>query len=149
MSQKKNPNTTRKSKNTKPQEDLINDDQQLQHKLAALTDLHKGLAILKKRMYQSKQDLLAYFDQYPHLKNEKYTIDDRMIRYQDKKNTGGLTQKVVMKGLTEYLQSKGASHPELEVSQIMSYLLSQRSMKIVPTIDIRSKKIDIEQSDDN
>jgi len=111
-------------------------DPTLQSKIAKIAELHAGLAILRDRMSQSKRDLISYFDRNPHLKTTKYPVGTRMVRYVDKKVNDGLSQKLLIRGLSEYFRQSGESNIEGAVAQAMATILSHRGSKIVPGIDI-------------
>lgn len=109
---------------------------ELNKKLAHMAELHNGLEILKVRMSQSKTDLLSYFDKNPDLKRNKYPVGNRFIRYVDRKDTGGMSQKLVIQGLSEYFKMTGEQDPENKVAEAMATILSQRVSRIVPSITI-------------
>jgi len=104
--------------------------------LAKLAELHSGIDILKDRMTQSKKELIVYLNLNPQLKTPKYVVGDRYIRYVDKKNTDGLSQKLIIAGLADYFKTQGVNDVELETSKALATILSHRKSKIVPTIDI-------------
>lgn len=122
------------------QDNTSNTDEVFQKKLTKLSELQSGLEILKDRMTQSKQDLIEYFNKNPHLKIPKYSVGAHYIRYTDKKNTDGLSQKLIIKGLSEYFKNAQINNVEEEVSKALFTILSQRGAKIVPTIDISKDK---------
>jgi hypothetical protein len=109
---------------------------ELNKKLAHMAELHNGLEILKSRMSQSKTDLLSYFDKNPDLKRNKYPVGNRFIRYVDRKDTGGMSQKLVIQGLSEYFKMTGESNAENKVAEAMATILAQRVSRIVPSITI-------------
>jgi hypothetical protein len=93
-------------------------------------------------MSMTKKDLLDYYSRNPHLKKNKYMIEDYTIHYIDRKSTDVITQKLVMKGLFSYFKSKGYPDPNKEVMTVMTLIKDQRQSKIVPSIDIRNKRGD-------
>lgn len=118
------------------QDNKSNVDQILQKKLSQVVELQNGIEILRNRMNSSKRDLLMYFSQNPQLKTPKYAVGERYVRYIDKKNNDGLSQKLIIKGLSEYFRQAGVKNVEDEVSKALDIILDQRNSKIVPTIDI-------------
>jgi len=134
------------------QDNSSNTDITLQKKLAKIAELQNGIEILKERMTQSKQDLITYFNQNPQLKAPKYGVGEKYIRYVDKKTTDGLSQKLIILGLSDYFKSQGVKDVETEVSKALSTILSQRKSKIVPTIEVtkdRSSTSPAEIDDDD
>jgi hypothetical protein len=115
-------------------------DTLLQQKLDKLIELQKGITILKDRMSTSKNELIRYFEQNPTLKQNKYMIDDYAIRYVDKKTTDGISQKLIISGLSAYFKAKGISDVGVEVTRALNIIKDQRNTKIVPHIDVSSKR---------
>jgi len=107
-------------------------------KLDKLVELQKGIKILKERLTRSKTDLLTYFEKHPQFQNSKYIISNYSIRYINKKNIDGISQKLLVGALAQYLKSKGVTDVNKEVSQIMDIIKGQRLSKIVPSIDIKT-----------
>lgn len=127
-----------------------NQDELLQSKLSKLAELQNGVEILKDRMTQTKTDLINYFDQNPQLKSPKYSVGKYYVRYVDKKQTDGLSQKLIIMGLSEYFQNSQADNVEQEVARALATILSVRGSKIVPTVEIskdRSMKSNDDQND--
>ena len=117
---------------------IQNEDKILQKKLAKVNELQSGLSILKDRMSNSKKDLIEYFDKNPHLKDTKYAVGDNYIRYIDKKQNDGLSQKLIIKGLSVYFKD----HPnaENEIATCLKHILDARNVKIVQYIDISKNR---------
>lgn len=122
---------------------------ELNKKLAHMAELHNGLEILKTRMAQSKVDLLNYFEKNPMLKKNKYPVGNRFIRYVDRKDNGGMSQKLVIKGLSEYFKIIGEKNVENKVAEAMETILSQRVARIVPTIDVAKQRTGVSQDVDD
>ncbi len=136
-----------------PVQETAQNGAELNKKLAHMAELHNGLEILKARMSQSKTDLLAYFDRNPALKKNKYPVGNRFIRYVDRKDTGGMSQKLVIQGLSEYFRMTGEANAENKVAEAMATILSQRVSRIVPSITIAKQgasasSADIEDEDE-
>jgi hypothetical protein len=127
---------TKKRGRKKPAETAT--DPLLKQKLDKIAELQTGINILRNRMKTSKQDLVKYFEQHRNLKNSKFMAGNSQISYVDKKQTTGLSQKLIVSGLTEYFRNLGVPNVKNEVSQAMGCILNQRTAKIVPTIDIKS-----------
>ncbi len=126
-----------------------NDD--FNRKLAHIAELQNGLEILKGRMKQSKTELIQYFDQHPSLKQNKYPVGNCFIRYVDRKSNDGLSQRLIMKGLSTYFKNQGGQNVENQVAEALSTILSQRTTRVTPKIDVVKGKNGIvsEDSDDN
>ena len=124
-----------------------NADELLQNKLSKLAELQNGIEILKDRMTQTKSDLINYFDQNPQLKPPKYSVGKYYVRYLDKKQTDGLSQKLIIRGLSEYFQNNQVDNVEQEVSRALATILSVRGNKIISTVEI-SKDRSMKSNDD-
>jgi len=111
----------------------------LQKKMDKIVELQKGIKILRERMVNSKKDMIEYFDKNPQLKNAKYIVDDYTIHYVNRKVTDGISQKLIIAGLSQYFKSKGINDGGTEINKIMDIIKNGRQSKIVPTIDIRCK----------
>lgn len=131
---------------TRTHKQVQSNDQSLQKKIDKVIELQKGIKILKERMALSKKDLIDYFDKNPQLKNTKYVADNYSLRYVNKKATDGITQKLIISGLSQYFKMKGVNDPSREIAQIMSLIKDSRQSKIVPNIDIRALNITTENN---
>uniref|UniRef100_A0A6C0BMR6 Uncharacterized protein n=1 Tax=viral metagenome TaxID=1070528 RepID=A0A6C0BMR6_9ZZZZ len=114
-------------------------DALLKQKLARVAELQRGLKILKDRMSASKRELINYFQQTPTLKNSKYVVDDYTIRYVEKKNSDGISQKLIASGLTNYFRSRGITDVSREVTAALNMIKDQRKSRTIPEIEIRSQ----------
>lgn len=121
-------------------------DPLLQKKIDKVIELQKGIKILKERMSVSKKDLIDYFDKNPQFKNTKYVTNDYSLRYVNKKATDGITQKLIISGLSQYFKIKEVNDASKEIAQIMSLIKDNRQSKIVPNIDIRVLNITAENN---
>lgn len=115
-------------------------DQCLQQKLDKITELQKGINILRDRMNTSKKDLMSYFEHNPQLKNGKYLANDFSIRYIDRKVTDGISQKLITSGLAQYFKMKQIPDAQIakETALVLQVIKNQRQTKITPNIDIRT-----------
>jgi hypothetical protein len=132
----------------------VDADTVLKSKLDKMVELQKGIKILKDRISTSKTELIAYFNKHPQLQNNKYTIDDYAVRYVNKKTTDGMSQRLIISGLTQYFKKKGVADAGKEILEVMNTIKNQRASRIVQGIDIRStvrtsssKKAEIEDDD--
>jgi sugar-specific transcriptional regulator TrmB len=116
-------------------------DLALQQKLDKLAELQNGVHILNERINSSKKDLINHFEQNPHLKVGKYTTDDYLIRYIDRKVTDSISQKLLISGLAQYFQMKGVTDIKKEIATALQVITSQRHSHFVPNIDIKKKHI--------
>ena len=119
-------------------------DPMVQKKMDKIVELQKGLNILRDRMTESKQDLVQYFEANPQMSRVKYTKDDYNVRFVNRRVTDGISQKLIIAGLSEYLKSKGITDRSTEIATIMNLIKSQRQTQIVSSIEIRKGKNSIE-----
>lgn len=136
------------------QDNAFNSDKSLQTQLSKIAELQDGITILKDRLTQSKKDLMIHFEKNPETKQVKYATGKYHIKYNDKKTTDGLSQKLVIKGLNEYFTSGGIQDPESATTQALNTILQMRNVKFVPTIEIEKNKnlypkSSIEESEDD
>lgn len=89
-------------------------------------------------MIESKKELVAYFEANPSLQSSKYQVDHATIRYVNRKVSDGLTQKLVISGLSRYFHEKGVSDVNREISLAMDMIKNQRHSKMVSNIEIRT-----------
>ena len=66
------------------------------------------------------------------LTSHKFAIGDRMIRYKEDKQTDGLTQKFLLKTLTEYFGPENKA----EAIALYKFILNKRGHKIKEMIDV-------------
>jgi len=113
-------------------------DPALQQKLDKITELQKGINILRERMETSKKDLLTYFERNPQMKNGKYVADNFCVRYVDRKVTDAISQKLIMSGLSQYFKMKQLPDSQIskEVALALQVIKNQRQTKLIPNIDI-------------
>lgn len=114
----------------------------IQRRVAKIIEIQKGIKILRERLTTSKRDLLEYFTHNPQYKNKKYSVDDYTLHYVDKRQTDGISQKLITSALSQYFRSKGVQNVTAEVNTVLSMIRNQRQTKVVPTLDIRSKSGD-------
>lgn len=114
----------------------------VQRKVAKIIEIQKGIKILRDRLGSSKRELLDYFSQNPMYKKKKYTAEDYTLHYVDKRQTDGISQKLIMSALAQYFRSKGVQNVTGEVNAVLIMIRNQRQTKVVPTLDIRSKSGD-------
>lgn len=117
----------------------------LQEKLKQIVELQKGINILKSRATQQKQDLIEYCTKHPQYQQTTFNVDDYTVRYTNKKSTDGITQKLIIAGLTQYFKSHNVNDIGKEVSQALTLIKNTRQSKITPTIDVRAKNIHIDK----
>jgi hypothetical protein len=122
------------------QSNTDNSDKVLKQKLQEINKLKAGMDILKERMTGAKEDLIDYFDDNPGLKDAKYAVGSNYIRYVDRKQTDGLSQKLIIRGLSKYFKANGSQNVEDDVSRALACILNERGSKIVPAIDITKNK---------
>jgi len=105
--------------------------QDLADKLNELYHITTEIETKTKKKRELKDEIMVLVKR-DKMEARKFAIADRYIKYNLSKQTGGLTQKLLLGALSEYY---GPSKKE-EAIKVYKYILSKRDSKMKEDIDI-------------